>query len=258
MKKPGSRFSVRVGGRRPLTLLLLLPVLAVFQGCSLDENPTSVITPGNFYQNEQEVMGGLASVYAGLRNTLEFYLITSSVTTDEIVVPTRGSDWFDNGRWIELHQQTWTANSPSGLKDMCDAWNGFFAGVADANVVMAGLENVTVADQEIVTAEIRTLRALYYFVLMDLFGGVPIVTDTEILARPRPTRAELFDFIEQELTQARNDLPTSWPSNMNGRLTQGAADAILANMYLNAEVFTGTVSSGGLQQGQARWQDAID
>jgi hypothetical protein len=258
MKKPGSRFSVRVGARGPLRLLLLLPVLAVSQGCSLDENPTSVITPTNFYQNEAEVLGGLASVYAVLRTVLEDHFIMGEITTDEMVVPTRGQDWFDNGRWLELHQQSWAANSPAGLADINTAWNRFFGGVANANVVLEGLQNVTVSDQEVFVAELRTLRALYYYSLLDFFGGVPIATDPEILARPRPTRAELFDFIEQELTQARNDLPTSWPANMNGRLTKGAADALLASLYLNAEVFTGTVSAGGLQRGQARWQDAID
>jgi hypothetical protein len=108
------------------------------------------------------------------------------------------------------------------------------------------------------TAELRALRAFYYYLLMDMFGGVPIATDTEILPRPRATRAELFDFIEQELLDVRSSLPLSWPAEYNGRFTQGAADAILASMYLNAEVFTGTVGTGGLQKGQARWQDAID
>jgi len=258
MKKPGSRFSVRVGGRGPLTLLLLLPVLAVSQGCSLDEDPVSVITPDNFYQNAEEVLGGVASVYAALRTSLESNLILSEVTTDEMIVPTRGQDWFDNGRWVELHQHTWAANSPAGLADMLTAWNNFFGGVANANVVLRGMENVTVADQAIFVAELRTLRALYYYVLMDFYGGVPIATDPEIVARPRPTRAELFNFIEQELTEVRNDLPTSWPANMNGRMTQGAVDAILASMYLNAQVFTGTVTVGGLEPGPARWQDAID
>ncbi len=258
MKKPGSRFSVRVGGRGPLTLLLLLPVLAVSQGCSLDENPVSVITPDNFYQNAEEVLGGVASVYAALRTSLESNLILSEVTTDEMIVPTRGQDWFDNGRWVELHQHTWAANSPAGLADMLTAWNNFFGGVANANVVLRGMENVTVADQAMFVAELRTLRALYYYVLMDFYGGVPIATDPEIIARPRPTRAELFNFIEQELTEARNDLPTSWPPNMHGRMTQGAVDAILASMYLNAQVFTGTVTVGGLDPGPARWQDAID
>jgi hypothetical protein len=258
MKKPGSRFSVRAAGRGPLTLLLLLPVLAVSQGCSLDENPVSVITPDNFFQNEEEVLAGLAGAYAPLRALMEDFLIMGEATTDEIIVPTRGQDWFDNGRWIELYQHTWTANSPAGLDDTNRAWERFFGGVTDANIMLSGLEGVTVADQEIIVAELRTLRALYYYSLMDLFGGVPIVTEPVILARPRPTRAELFNFLEQELTAARNDLPTSWPSNMNGRMTRGAADAILASMYLNAEVFTGEVSAGGLQPGQARWQDAID
>jgi hypothetical protein len=237
--------------------LLLLPVLAVFQGCDLDENPVSVITPDNFYQNEAEVLGGLSATYSRLRQVTEHYYNMSEVSSDEMVVPTRGSDWFDNGRWLEIHQQSWAANSPSGLEDVNMAWVNLFSGVANANVVLEGMQNVTVADQETFVAELRTLRAYYYYLLMDFFGGLPLATDTEILERPRTTRAELFNFIEQELTAARNDLPASWPSEMHGRMTQGAVDAILASMYLNAEVFTGTVSTSGLQRGQARWQDAI-
>lgn len=258
MSKPGSRFSVRVEGRRPLTLLLLLPVLALFQGCKLEENPVSVITPENFYQNAEEVLGGVAATYNQLRGTLWNYYNLSEISTDEMVVPTRGQDWFDNGRWLEIHQQAWAANSPSGLDDINGAWVIFFSGVANANVVLEALQNVTIADQAVFEAELRALRALYYYMLMDFFGGVPIATDTEIMPRPRSTRAELFSFIEQELLEVRNTLPVSWPASMNGRLTRGAADAILASMYLNAEVFTGTVSTGGLQRGAARWQDAID
>jgi hypothetical protein len=237
--------------------LLLLPVLAVFQGCDLDENPVSVITPDNFYQNEAEILGGLASVYGALRVLHWTYYNLSEVSSDEIVVPTRGSDWFDNGRWLEIHQQSWAANSPSGLDDINRGWNEPFAGIARANVVLDALENVTIADKETFVAELRAMRAFYYYMLMDLFGGAPLATTPEVIARPRTTRAELFNFIEQELTAARTDLPASWPMNMNGRVTQGAADAVLASMYLNAEVFTGTVSSGGLQRGAARWQDAI-
>ncbi|MEJ2336351.1 MAG: RagB/SusD family nutrient uptake outer membrane protein [Gemmatimonadales bacterium] len=258
MRKPGSRYPIRIGGRRALTLLLLLPVLAVLPGCSLDENPTSVITPDNYFQNEDEVIAGLAQVYGGLRQTMWSYYNLSEVSTDEMVVPTRGSDWFDNGRWLEIHQQSFTANSPSGLEDINGAWNDFFGGVADANVVLAGLENVTLSDGPTYVAELRTLRALYYYLLMDFFGGVPIATDPAIEARPRATRAELFNFLEQELLAARPDLPTSWSANYQGRMTQGAVDALLASMYLNAEVFTGTVTTSGLQRGQARWQDAID
>lgn len=246
-----------------LALLFLAPVLGALPGCTdLEEGPLSSITPENFYKNEAEVLGGVASVYAQLRNIFPGagdpgYWALSEVSSDEIVVPTRGSDWGDNGRWIELHSQTWTASSAAGLTFINDSWVQAFRGVARANVVLAALENVAIANEAVVAAELRTLRALYYYKLMDLFGGVPIVEDTEVIPRARNTRAEVFAFVEAELNAARLVLPVSWPADMNGRMTRGAADAILANMYLNAHIFTGTVTAAGLQPGTTRYADAI-
>ena len=236
------------------TLLLLAPVM----GCTdLTEVPESAISPENFYANEAEVIGGLASVYAQLRSTTDDYYNVSEVTSDEIIVPTRGTDWYDNGQWLDLDRQTFTANSPATLSLANGAWNSLFAGVARANVVLTAIENSNFASKAVVQAELRTLRAFYYYLLQDLFGGVPIVTDVEIAARPRNTRAEVFNFIESELNETREVLPVTWPSAMHGRLTRGAADAILASLYLNAEVFTGTVTAAGLQRGTARWSDAV-
>jgi hypothetical protein len=251
------RISIR--GVRLLVLLLLSMTGLAATGCTdLDESPTSFITPDGFYTNEQEVIAGLASVYATTRNTLWGYYNLSQVSSDETIVPTRGQDWFDNGRWIEIHQQAWNPNSTSALDDINGTWNDLFGGIARANVVLDALTRVTVPNQGQVEAELRALRGFYYYLLMDMFGGVPIVTDLEIMPRERASRAELFNFIETELNAARGSLPASWPADMHGRMTQGAVDAILASMYLNAEVFTGTVSTGGLQPGTARWQDAID
>src|SRR3989442_2235242 len=78
-----------------------------------------------------------------------------------------------------------------------------------------------------------------------MFGGVPIVTTTDIQLKARSTRSELFDFIESELIAARDSgLPATWGAADNGRLTKWAADAILANMYLNAGVFTKDAAGG--------------
>ncbi|MGI9078946.1 MAG: RagB/SusD family nutrient uptake outer membrane protein [Gemmatimonadaceae bacterium] len=263
MTKPRLRNSFRTAG---LGTLLLVPAgLALLQGCTeLDETPTSAITPEQFYKNEQEIIGGLAAVYAQLRNifpgTAGSYWYVSQVSTDETIVPTRGGDWADNNRWLQLHRQTWEANSSAGLDDLNNAWVQAFTGVARANVVLGVLPGVQVADKNVVEAELRTLRAFYYYELMDLFGGVPIVTTSEILPRPRNTRAEVFQFIETELLAARKELPlaTQVSSASHGRITRGAADAILANMYLNAQVFTGEVTTAGLQPGPARWQDAVN
>jgi hypothetical protein len=249
-----------VTGGRGLLGILLVATAVTLPGCTdLEESPLSAITPENFYRNEEEVLGGLASAYADLRGdgSLWGYYNLSEISTDEMIVPTRGQDWYDNGRWLELHRQAWGANTPSGLDDVNRVWVDSFRGVARANVVLTALENVTVANQAVVVAELRALRALYYYFLMDMFGGVPIVETTEIMPRPRNTRAEVFAFIEQELEAARQDLPDRWPTEQHGRLTKGAADAILASLYLNAEVFGGTVTEAGLQRGPARWQDAI-
>lgn len=246
-----ARMSGRIGAAGLSLALLLAP------GCTdLDETPLSVITPENFYRNADEVRGGLAAIYNGLRASLWGYYNLSEVTSDEIIVPTRGNDWYDGGRWLEMHRHTWSASSPAG-EDINGMWNDAFGAIARANVLLSVLPNIAIADKEVVEAEVRAVRAFYYYMLMDMFGGVPIVEDTEIKPRERATRAELFEFIESELQAAREVLPATRDAGSHGRMTKGAADAILASLYLNAEVFTGTVTESGLQPGQARWDDAI-
>lgn len=244
--------SIRAAGL--IAAMVLYPVL----GCTdLTEVPQSSITPENFYRNEDEVIGGLASVYAQLRSTTDDVYNVAEVSSDEIIVPTRGQDWYDNGQWLDIHGQTFTANSSGTLALINGAWVNLFTGVARANVVINALDNVTIASKPVVVAELRTLRAFYYMLLMDMFGGVPIVSDIEIKPREQNTRAEVFKFIEDELKATHDALPKTWPADMNGRLTQGASDAILAELYLNAEVWTGTVGTNGLTKGTARWQDAV-
>ena len=235
MKRPFVKISFGAGA-------LLFGLLIVPQACTnLDETPLSLITPGNFFHTEPEVLAGLAGVYAQLRSTApEGGLYDANeVSTDEIVVPIRGKDWNDNGQWIDLHNVTWTPTSIATTNFFNGAWNTAYTGVARANLFLSAMENSTVPNKARYVAEGRTLRAFYYYLLMDMFGGVPIVTTPEIQLKARSTRHELFNFIESELIAARDSgLPDKADAADNGRLTKWAADAILANMYLNAGVFT--------------------
>jgi hypothetical protein len=230
-------------------VLLGLLIVPTYGCTNLDETPLSVITPGNFFRNEAEVRAGLAGVYAQLRSTAPEGAIydANEVTTDEIVVPIRGSDWNDNGQWIDLHNQTWSPTSIATANFFNGAWNSAYTGVARANLFIASIENASVPNQATYLAEGRALRAFFYYILMDDFGGVPIVTTTEVGFKARSTRRELFDFIESELIAARDSgLPDTWDAANNGRVTKGAADAILANMYINAGVFTKDGAAGGI------------
>ena len=238
-----------------LGALLLVPV-GLMVGCTdLKETPTSLITKDTFYKNSDEVFAGVASVYANLRNTMEDIYSLNSVSSAEGVVPVRGGDWFDNGAWLELHRQGWTPSSVTGLREATGIWNQMFAGVARANIVLEALEAVEIPGEAAVSAELRALRAFYYMQLMDVYGGVPIATDTKVEERAPKTRAEVFAFVESELKAARAALPKTWP-DQQGRLTRGAADAMLASLYLNARVWGGTPTASGITLGAAKWTEA--
>ena len=234
MRKFLSR-SVRVG----LRALLIAPVFFVGETCTkLTEVPHDALTPTTAFHTDQEVLAGVAGVYAQLR-AVEWvgYIILEDLTTDVAIVPTRGSDWYDNGQWLDLHRQTWTANSSGTLAFVDGAWNDLFSGVAKANLMIDVVNKAGSANKDQILAELRTLRAWYYYMLQDMFGGVPLVSSTELKQYPRSKRTEVFAFIEKELTESAALLPAKWDASNYGRLTKGAANAMLASLYINAGVF---------------------
>ena len=102
-----------------LGALVLAPLLVLPAGCTkLTEVPNDALTPTNAFHTDAEILSGVASVYASLRSMMWAYYNLSEITTDEMLVPTRGSDWYDNGEWLEMHRQTWTSNSASALGPM--------------------------------------------------------------------------------------------------------------------------------------------
>jgi starch-binding outer membrane protein, SusD/RagB family len=235
--------------------MMLVPV-GLMVGCTdLKETPTSLITKDTFYKNSDEVLAGVASVYANLRNNMEDYYALNQVSSEETVVPVRGGDWFDNGAWLELHAQGWTPTSVVGLREVSNIWNQQYQGVARANIVLEALENVAIPDKAAITAEVRALRAFYYMQLMDVYGGVPIATDTKVELRERKTRAQVFTFVETELRAAYPDLPATWP-DQQGRLTKYGVAAMLASLYVNGRVWGGEPTATGITLGAAKWTEA--
>jgi hypothetical protein len=245
---------------RRLAAAAAILAAALLPACTdLAESPTSAITPDNYYSTDAQILGGLSGVYATLRDGMWWYFNLSSISTDELVVPTRGQDWFDNGRWLEIHRQGWTPVSGAALEDINGAYNGLSAGISRANAVL----NTSVmndpnlsATRKSMKAEARALRAWYYFMMLDFFGGVPIVTDTKVEARPRNSALEVFTFIEKEWKEVLVDLPDTWDAGNYGRLTKGSVNAMLASLYLNAQVLSGETTASGLTRGPAKWTEA--
>ena len=245
-----------------LVLTLLIPSSLVLHGCTdLGEDTFGIVTPDQFYETDEQIISALAPVYSLFRALLWNYHNLSQVSSDETLVPTRGSDWFDGGRWLAIHRHTWDP----GLSDLNGAWIESYTGIARANGLLQILEEAGNTDAAL-NAEIRTLRAFYYFLLLDLFGNVPIVGDDEYVIdaeNPPPTesRATVYNFVVSELTAAVSDLPAQWSGSNQGRITKGAANAMLATLYLNANVFTKNSSeintSGPNPCGQSDCQNAV-
>jgi starch-binding outer membrane protein, SusD/RagB family len=232
-----------------------------FAACTdLSETPPSAVSPSAFFQNDEQVLSALAGMYSGLHDVQQQYFNLSQVSSDETVVPTRGSDWYDNGKWLDIYQHTYGPNT-SGSTDGdlgSGAYGALLTDVARVNSVLASLDGANTTNKATAIAEARFLRAFYYYMLQDLFGGVPIVTNTVVAARPRNTRAEVYAFIEKELTEVRPTLPAQWDDANYGRITKGAVDALLTNLYLNSVVFTGTATANGITAGTAQFKKAAD
>src|SRR5215831_9412860 len=191
------KFSIRVL-RFGLRALLVAPVFFVGETCTkLTEVPHDALTPTTAFHTDAEVLAGVAGVYAQLR-AIEWvgFITLEDLTTPDAIVPTRGSDWYDNGQWLDLHRQTWTANSSGTLAFVNGAWNDIFGAVAKANLMIDVITKANSgAKGDSTLAELRTLRAWDYYMLADMFGGVPLVTSTELKQYPRVSRDSVFHFI---------------------------------------------------------------
>lgn len=241
-----------------LAALVAAPVLVLGACDGLDVDPFSQVEVENFYRTPSEVRAAVAPIYGAMRAPLFNYYNLSQVSTDENIVPTRGSDWGDGGRWLAIHRHSWDAN----LSDLNGAWTEAFTGIARANKVLQDIEPLDIQDKEDLIAELRAMRAYFYYQILDLFGRAPIIGDDELSVDPdnpppAESRAAVFAFIESELIAARPNLPQTQGA-AGGRMSQDAVDAILANMYINCEIFKGTLTAGGIQRGSACWQQAYN
>lgn len=144
--------------------------------------------------------------------------------------------WGDNG----LDQLTTTSDWTAENKFFRYLYNRIFFTIPQCNNLLSILPNVDVADKEVITSEVRFIRALANFYLIDVFGKGVIADETNLgqtVPLPEATRLELFNLVESELLAIE---PLLLSTNTYGRATKGAAQMLLAKLYLNAEVYTGT------------------
>jgi len=251
-------------------LLALSSVLLVSCSKQLDLLPLNDITSEQVYSTPQGYKQAFAKLYGSFATTgnngpagngdiqgldegtsdfLRLYWKAQELSTDEAVVA-----WGDPGIQ-DFHNMNWSASNPmlTGLYyrsyyqiTLC---NDFLRQASDENLATRGIAGADAEGIRKYKPEARFLRAYQYWVLMDLFGNVPFATDEQALGSFTPkqiSRADLFKYVEDELKAIENELPAA-KGNEYGRADKAAVQALLARLYLNAAVYTGS----------ARYADAL-
>ncbi len=170
-------------------------------------------------------------------------------TTAEMIPPTRGVDWGDNGVWRTLDAHTWDATH-SGITN---AWNQLNQRVFKATEIIASNPS---ASQK---AQAQFLRAFNMFHVMDFWGQVPFREVTQGVDELPKTlsRSEAFDFIVKDLTEALPNLAKVAPSATNGIANKAAANFLLAKLYLNKGVYKASAPEGPYTFDKADMDKAI-
>lgn len=235
-------------------IILLLAVCLGIVSCHDDLNQTPIdpdsFTEENVFVNAEEAKGALAKLYASLALTGQngpagqpdiadidegFSQFTrmlfnlNELTTDHAVV-----GWGDPGL-PDLHGMYWSSSN-----DFTEAmYNRLAQEVSFCNSFISNAANLSDPVVSTYIAEARFLRAFAYYNLIDLYGKVPLTTSITTDLPQQSTRTELFNFVESELLDVKDQLMSSG-ANEYGRVDQVAAWALLSKLYLNAEVWTGT------------------
>jgi hypothetical protein len=261
---------------KALVIGLSLACLGALGCTNLTVEPKSTVTEANIFTDVSSYRAFLAKIYAGLAvggqqggdgqtdiqgidggfsQYIRLYWEHEELPTDEAIIA-----WGDQGL-PEMNTQSWAVTNSFvaamyyRIYFQVGLANEFLRQTTDAKLAERGQTSAafksTIATYR---AEARFLRALSYWHGLDLFGGIPLVTDADALGATPPaqaTRQQVYDFVVSELTSIQSSLPTPGADSY-GRATGPAASMLLANLYLNAGVYTGTPNyAGALTAAQA-------
>ncbi|MBD1424868.1 RagB/SusD family nutrient uptake outer membrane protein [Sphingobacterium arenae] len=249
---------MKISIRRYATLFALTAALTLnFTGCTnLDESLYSTLEKDRFYKNKLEVMQAALRPFTHMQAWLaptggSGHYYHAELSADQIAWPQKGKHGYDNGDHIRMHYHTWTPNE----NRMITAWELMWTGLGHVNGALNDISQLDVAqidmtteEHEQVLAQLKVLRAFHYLKIMDMWGNVPLALEVPLSPQNPETqpRAEVFAFVEKELLDNMDKLPLTEASTV-GQISTAAAYAMLAELYLNAEEWSGT----------ARWDDCV-
>lgn len=231
--------------------ILVLPLLLSFSSC-LDEHPKDQVNQDAIYNNADNIYkNAVASLYnyigsnqesEGLQGTCRGIYDYNTITTDEAMIPIRGGDWYDGGLWENMYKHKWNANDIY----LYNVWKYLYKVIVLSNQSLSVIDSHKhlLSTKQIIEykAEVRAIRALFYYYAMDMFGRIPIVTSYDVKPNQviQSERSDVFKFIVDELQYVAPklaDTHSNKEGDYYGRITRPVVNFLLAKLALNAEIY---------------------
>ncbi|GAB3647233.1 RagB/SusD family nutrient uptake outer membrane protein [Echinicola sediminis] len=228
---------------------ILLGMLTSTLACvELKEESYDRIIAEQFDASEEDLASLAGAAYINWRDVMlqwDGLHRAQEVSADQLVIPARPNGWVDGGVYRRIHEHKWTSDEGIVIQN----WNRTFAGITNCNRIIYQIESGSIPVSEelkaATLAELKVLRASYYYILVDLYGNVPIVTQFDVppgFLPEQSSRSEVYAFIVSEIKENISLLSEENSQKTYGKFNKWAAYTLLAKMYLNAEVYTGTAA----------------
>ncbi|WP_046746295.1 RagB/SusD family nutrient uptake outer membrane protein [Kordia zhangzhouensis] len=211
-------------------------IIMGMQSCDdyLEVLPEGQENSENYFNTPQDYQDALIGVYDLLSTTYLNNILGEIASDNSLCGGENPTDVLD---WQQIDDMIHTADNGA----LRNVFQWMYAGISRANYIIEFQDNVNFDGKEQLLAENLFLRSYYYFELVKFFGDVPLYTDGRITieetqAIDRTPKADVYAQLEVDLMNAIPNLP--WTQAQNGRVTKGAAWALLGKIYLYQEKFT--------------------
>ncbi|MEO6894574.1 MAG: RagB/SusD family nutrient uptake outer membrane protein [Ginsengibacter sp.] len=228
-------------------IIIILTIPIIFSACTkLKDTSYNQIISSEFTPTSSELPALAGAAYVDWRGLLLEWNTgyrAQEVSGDEMLTPARPNGWVDGGVYRRLHEHKWTTDDDVVI----NIWTRAYQGVTNCNRIIYQVESgaipVASKDTASLVAEMKLLRASYYWMLCDIYGNIPIVDKFDVPDGYLPvqnTRKEVYDFIVNDLIANIPKVTDDVSTQTYGKFNKWAGLTLLAKMYLNAEVYTGT------------------
>ena len=229
-------------------------VLGLPSCTDLSETVYDQVMSQNYYNTKQDVINAVFRPFEHIYESIVRRHEHEELTGDQLITPTRGTWWYDGGKWEKYHYHQY---DDINQEDWTNEWEGMYGGIGQCNLVLDDLSqlnpskfNLSDSEFDSFKAQLRCMRAYCYLRLLNSYRNCILTTTSDQAVYEQPENRKqvspqvMFDFIESELRDVclvalPSKIGQSGNGGQQGQFTKAGAAALLVRLYLNAEKWIG-------------------